>query len=142
VGWEDGAKLAVAMLLTVLAGCSSRPSDAVVMEQVRASLTSPGSEAYLVVENFRKTNGYVREDGPYVAEVTYDLVFRKSFREISEETKREMSGNGSALAAFGKGFTLFALGVQYGDFPAGYRVGRTEEVAFRKTEKGWRIVEE
>ncbi|MCH4094806.1 MAG: hypothetical protein LKE96_11035 [Acetobacter peroxydans] len=62
--------------LALLVGCGdNRPSDSDIKKQLLSQL-SPCPE--LSITNFKKINGYPQNDGSYIAEVQYNLVFTPS----------------------------------------------------------------
>lgn len=123
-------------LLCFLFGCSQRPSDDVIQEQIFEYILSDGGDSVYKIENFKKINGFEESDKVYLAKVQYDLVFQKSFRELEIQSKLNSQGGLSVLQT---GVILMALRMQYGNFQKGYRTTKSEEVTFINTEKGWRV---
>lgn len=122
-----------------LVGCGNKPSDSEIKNQVVGNIMSDGGDDLFKVENFKKTNGFERDEKTYIADVEYDLVFKKGLREIAQQIRQE--SRGSLFGDMGAGMATMALKMEYGDFEAGHRVGKTDKVVFIKTEKGWRIDE-
>ena len=117
------------LLLLLLAACANRPGDSDIQRQVTERLLREGGSLY-TVENFRKVNGFESSQNVYVADVAYDLVFQKSLADLALNLRDQ---NDPLLA----GLDLMALGLKYGQFQAGERRPRTEQVTFHKTEQGW-----
>ena len=122
-------RLLFAIFIMLLAACANRPGDGDIERQVNERLLREGGSLY-VVENFRKTNGFEPSQNAYVAEVEYDLVFQKSLADMALSLR---NSNDPLLA----GLDVVALGIKYGQFQAGERRHRAEQVTFHKTERGW-----
>jgi len=134
------SRLLLPFFLTLLVACTFRPSTAEIREQVEQRLQAQGFGDLFALENFEKVNGYAPRDNVYVAEVEYDLVFRRGLRELEAELKQHAGD--APMAAFMNAMGLLALKMQYGNFKAGDRVHRKEAIRLIRTEKGWRILEE
>ncbi|MFZ1642593.1 MAG: hypothetical protein WAV07_14410 [Candidatus Contendobacter sp.] len=117
------------LALLLLAACANRPGDGDIQRQVNERLLSEGGSLY-TVDSFRKTNGFEPSQNVYIAEVEYDLVFQKSLADLA----LNLRDRSDPLLA---GLDLMALGLKYGQFQAGERRHRTEQVTFHKTERGW-----
>jgi hypothetical protein len=133
-----GVLLAIAVLL--MAACSGRPGDGEVERQVRAALAEDGSSEYYAVENVTKTNGFERDPQTYVAEVRYDIVFRRSAKELSESLGR--GPRTSLWDSMARGVGVMALTLQYGNFKAGDRFTRTGRFTFVQSDNGWVLTRE
>lgn len=131
---------ALATLLLLLTACSSVPSDAEIKIQVAKAALEQGGEKIFALENFRKVNGLSVDKSTYIAEVEYDLVFRKGLDELTAELAQQ-SGD-SPLAALGAGMEVLGQLMQYGQFKAGDRLPRHEKYKLIKTEQGWRLAED
>ncbi|MEW6444536.1 MAG: hypothetical protein ACOZAQ_10020 [Pseudomonadota bacterium] len=127
--------LTFALLLTA---CSGKPGTGELQTLVSQELGASGQDAIYAVENFNKLNGYDK-DGRYVAEVSYDLVFKKGLKDIAVEAEQSPGG---PLDKLTKGMGLMSLGLLYGDFKAGDRLPRKQTLQLIKTEQGWRIDKE
>nr|WP_320050436.1 hypothetical protein [uncultured Desulfuromonas sp.] len=123
--------------ILILSGCSSLPTDAEIQIQVAKHVLSDNNAKIFSLENFHKVNGLSVDKQTYIAEVEYDLVFRKGLEELSEELNRTSSDN--PLAAFGSGMELLAQLMKYGQFKAGDRIPHHEKYKLIKTEQGWRM---
>jgi len=126
--------LLIALLLTA---CSKKPTVLEMQQQFEATLQQDGRDQLFSVENFQKTNGFQKSDNIYVADVKYDLVFKKDFGQVLEEMKEQARDN--PVQVFSDGMSSMALRLQYGDFKAGLRISQEEKLTFIKTEQGWRI---
>lgn len=126
----------IAMALC-LVGCGNKPSDSEIKNQVVGNLLSDGGKDMFAVENFKKTNGFERDEKTYIADVEYELVFKKGLREVAQQLKQESQG--SLFGDMGVGVAVMALQMEHGDFKAGHRVSKAEKIIFIKTENGWRI---
>ncbi len=128
--------LFLAMLLTA---CSGKPSVDELQQLVSIELNATGSDAIYTIENFTKINGYEKDDRHYVAEVSYDLVFRKGLQDVAVEAEQAPGG---PLEKMTQGMGLMTLGLLYGDFKAGDRLPQKKAITLIKTENGWRIEKE
>ncbi len=124
------------LALLMLAGCSSKPTDEAIREQVTARLLQEYGDAIFEVVNFSKVNGIPRDSNTYIAEVEYDLRFKVG---LEGATAALQQNNGSIFAA---GMQAAALGMAYGDFKPGDTLHKKERVRFVRAEKGWLIDEE
>lgn len=128
---------ALLLVLICLSGCTIAPNDAEIKIQVAKTVLKDGGEKIFFFENFRKTNGLMLKDGRYIAEVSYDLVFRKSLEEISNEISQEAQS--SPMDAIQSGLTLMSQLLQYGQFKAGDRLTFHKKFTLIDTEQGWRL---
>ena len=131
--------LAGLCLATLLTACSNKPSVEELRQLVSTELGATGPQAIYLIENFKKDNGYDKDDRHYVAEISYELVFQKGLQDIAVEADRTPGG---PMEKFGKGMGLMTLGLLYGDFKAGDRLPQQKSVTLIKTENGWRIEKE
>nr|WP_320116590.1 hypothetical protein [uncultured Desulfuromonas sp.] len=127
-------------LILLLSGCQSIPTDAEIQIQVAKKVLSHNNEKIFSLENFHKVNGLSVDQQTYIAEVEYDLVFRKGLEELSAELNRTTSDN--PLAALGSGMELLAQLMKYGQFKAGDRIPHHEKFKLIKTEQGWRMADD
>ena len=116
-------------LLLLLVACTNQPGNSEIQRQITERLSIEGRDLF-AIENFRKTNGFESGQNVYVAEVEYDLVFRRSLADLALNLSKR---NDPVLA----GLDLVALGLKYGQFEAGERLHRSEKATFHKTERGW-----
>ncbi|MDF1762998.1 MAG: lipoprotein [Oleibacter sp.] len=124
-------------LAFILSGCSGKPSDGEIEKQITGNLLSDGGDEIFIVENFKKTNGFEKDSKTYIADVKYELVFKKGLQELAQLLEKESQS--SPFGAMGASLGMMALQMQYGNFKAGHRVEKEEKVTFIKTENGWRI---
>ncbi len=124
------------LTLILLAGCSSKPSEVEIREQVTTRLQQEYGSTIFEVVNFAKVNGIPRDRNTYIAEVEYDLRFKVSLQEATSALQQEGTN------IFTAGLKAAALGVTYGDFKAGDTMHKKERVRFVRAEKGWLIDEE
>lgn len=142
---QAAKKSACILVALSLAGCSDKPSNHILEQQIVQQVMGGGAHEVLAdpivkVENFEKVNGFRKDSKTYIADLKYDLVFQKSLKEIAQQMKKEEADSPFSVA-IGSGGVLI-LKMQFGDFEAGYRVTKKEKVTFLKTEKGWRIDKE
>ena len=133
-------RLLLPLFVLLLAACTFKPTVGEIRELVEARLQKQGYGDLFSVENVKKVNGYKLRDNIYVAEVEYDLVFRKSLHELEAELQQD-SGD-APVSTFMNAMGLFTLKMQYGNFKAGDRVHKKESIRLIRTEKGWRILED
>jgi len=126
--------------LLILSGCSGKPSNRDIETQIKANLLEDGGEALFQIENFEKTNGFEKSKNIYIADVKYELVFKKGLDELTDDIKQ--TSENSVLEAMGAGLGVMALSMKYGNFKAGHRVPIEDKVTFIKTEKGWLLEQE
>ena len=121
------------LLALLLAGCSNEPSANAIRQQITAQLLDNHRDQIYEVKNFKKINGWHKDDYVYVAKVNYDLLYKTDLAGAMRILQGE---NGSMFAG---GLNALALGMAYGDFKAGDIRHFSEEYAFMKTEKGWML---
>ncbi|MEJ2033266.1 MAG: hypothetical protein P8Y63_09555 [Deltaproteobacteria bacterium] len=125
------------MVLLFLAGCSGSPGEGTIEKQVAQELHNSDRSDIYRINNFEKLSGHYKKDSTYIADVEYDLVFKKSYEQAAEEAKEGSKDN--PLNALGSGMDLFTLKLQYGDFKAGEVLHREERVTLVKTDQGWML---
>lgn len=127
--------IALLALNMSLSGCTSTPSSKDIKLQVAKHVLQNGRDKIFSFENFHKINGLTTSEGSYIAEVSYDLVFRKGLKELTQE----LNTTESPLVAIGAGLEIMTQLLQYGQFEAGQRLPCHEKYKLVKTEQGWRI---
>lgn len=132
--------LLICLLVFGLTACNSAPNDAEIKIQIAKVALKDGGEKIFLFKNFKKINGLMQSDGRYIAEVSYDLVFRKSLESISEEIGQEAAE--SPIGAIESSFKLMGQLLQYGQFKAGDRLSYHKKYVMLKTEQGWRLESE
>jgi hypothetical protein len=128
------------IISVLLVACSGKPKDSEIKSQViDRFIRDGGDEVFEVFEikNFQKIDGFERDSKTYVANVRYELVFKKGIKELAE-TAKSAEGLGGAMSQV----VIMMLVAQYGYFNAGEAVLKEEKVILMKTENGWHIVEE
>lgn len=73
----------------------------------------------------------------YCLDTEYDLVFQKSFSEVMREIRADPTG--PQYGMFGSKLVLTAIESNFGQFDAGDRIHKVDEVTLHKTEKGWQL---
>ena len=117
-------KLLLAIIMIVFTGCfdSGKPSDSEIKTQALTQIVTKQSGKIYSIENFKKTNGFEKDEKTYIADIQYDIVFKKSLRDIEKE--------------FGS-FASMALSIKYGNFKAGHRATNKQKATLIKKENGW-----
>lgn len=131
---------ALLCVLGVLTACTSRPSSREVTQEISTKLLQGPVADTLTVKNVQRINGYPLDANKYVVEVSYDLVFTKSFDELQAQLRQ--SAETSPLDALGAGAEFVTLRLKYGEFVAGRVVTETGKFTFIHTEKGWRLFDD
>lgn len=132
----------VATACATLAACSGsvssdRPSDPEIEAAVRAAILTEGKDKVMSVENYKKLNGYLSPDKTYTADVSYDLVFAHSYKELKREYNVDESKAGVEMTPLENFLVTFMYANER--WEAGRHFPRSEKVPFIKTEKGWVI---
>ena len=138
---KSTARCTLAPLLMVLSATfatacsqSSRPTDAEVESAVRAAALANGHGKIATVENVKRVNGYDdAQTKDYVADVTYDFVFTKSFADITKGREKMTPPVPDEIT-----FALAFMG-QNKAWNAGDRFPQHDKFPFHKTEKGWQL---
>lgn len=156
----EGRTLLLAATFLAVVGSAACRGGGHSTTEVRRAFLGPilreDTRAYVVVRNFKKLNGVRRKDGVYVAECSYEVVFKVSARQMAEvaaaETQRFMEEGLKALGAgsiagvggIARSFDTTVAGVSswllLGDFPAGHRVKFDRSIPFEITDNGLRVV--
>jgi hypothetical protein len=123
------------IVLGITACTPQPPSSEEIKIQVAKEVLSNGKDKIFIFDNFHKTNGLMQQDGSYIAEVSYDLVFRNGLLEL----KQSMTTTQSPLVALGAGIEMMTQLLQYGQFKAGDKLTVNAKFKFIKTEQGWRL---
>lgn len=129
----------ILMLVFIVLGCSSsKPSERDIKKQMEEYMMQGAGSEIFKIKNFKKTDGLKKGDKTYIANVEYNLVFKKDVEEVAKKLKDE-SQNSPFGAFMNTNLALMALKMKYGDFKAGHVVSQKEEVRLISTDKGWRI---
>jgi len=131
--WRGFIPLLLVLLIT---GCSNKPSDDAIRQQVTDQLTEEYGTAIFDVTNFKKINGIPRDDNTYIAEVEYDLQFKVNLENAAKALQPESDN------IFAASMKAASLGITFGDFKAGDIQHKKARVRFIRTDKGWMIEEE
>ena len=106
----------------LLCGCSGKPSD---KEIENLFIAEYPFRSIVEVKNFRKTNAFSPNDKTYIADISYDIVFKRTIKDGDDDIHPFL-----ALSAFAKfGFEIKAGGVRH----------CTDKIKLIKKEKGWSI---
>ena len=122
---------------STLAACSGKPSVSEIRDQVASRLQAEGRDRLFEIRNFRKRNGFRKDDHTYIADVEYELVFRKSLADLQDELEKDAQD--SPFRALSSSVEIMALKLKYGNFRAGDHLARKDKLTLIKTEQGWRI---
>jgi hypothetical protein len=147
---------ACVIVLQTLVSCGGSPSSSDVRRAFVDPVLRRDGRALVAVERFEKLNGVRRQDGVYVAECRYVVVFRVSARVLAEKAAGEARrGLDTHLRALGSGSLAGIGGVAQvldtslegvvswlvlGDFPAGHRLTVEKTIWLERTDKGLRVV--
>jgi len=124
----------IVVTIVAIAGCSSTPSSGKIEKLYFDAMGGKDNEI-CKFENFKKNNGLKENENTYIAEISYDIVFKKSLVEI----KNEMN-DGKQKEQLPGFVNILGLLLTYGDFKAGERQHKDVKVTLIKKEKGWEIV--
>ncbi len=124
------------LLVLLVAGCSSKPGEESIRQQVTERLYQQYGEAVFEVVNFSKVNGFPRDDNTYIAEVEYDLRFKIDLEDAAKAMQPESDN------IFAAGMKAATLGLTFGDFKAGDLKHKKERVRFVRADKGWLLDED
>lgn len=130
-------KISLFVLCLFLIACSGKPSDRQIEQLVADRMLSDGGAETYTISDFEKTNGLLKNEQLYIADIRYQLTFKTSFEELSEQVINTPSE--SPFETVGAGFKLMTMRMQYGDFKAGDAVTVEDRVQLIKTEQGWRL---
>ncbi len=122
-----------------LLACSGAPSSSEMEKIVNTELKTNSQHAVFTIENFQKMDGILEDAQHYTADVSYELVFTKSLRDMADSAGQAPGG---ALDKLGAGMNLVTLSLLYGDFKAGDRLPRQQTLHLIKSENGWRLARE
>jgi hypothetical protein len=114
--------LAAILACTLLAACSSTPSDSRMASQIAGQFNQEFGTDFVQVEHLSESKGHMDGMTRYVAKVTYELKFTKSLGQV-----RDAAGPVQAME----------LMVLFGDFHPGDTKHMANRVVFEKTDKGW-----
>jgi hypothetical protein len=134
---KTNALLSVLFALVITA-CSDVPGEAR-LEHILQQQFDAKYDGLIAVDNVTKQNGWADSEQHYAAEVSYTIVFKKSFKAYMDE---QTDKPGNPLEKMATGMAAGMLKLQYGDFKAGdqYQV-KQQTLTLRMTENGWTLVE-
>lgn len=130
-------KISLLIACVILAACSGKPSDRQIEKLVSEAMLSDGGAETYSISDFEKTNGLAKNEQLYIADVRYQLTFKKGFDELSDQVINAPSD--SPFETVGAGFKLMTMRMQFGDFKAGDSITKEDRVQLIKTEQGWRL---
>ena len=121
-----------ASLLVVIAACAPHPmpSDREIKTEVTHRLSEPSG--ILMVRNVKKTKVTRKENGAYLADVDYDVVFKMSF----PDAVRQLAASSDASTAL---TSMQPLLKRYGPWDMCQTAHEHASFPFVKSEKGWVI---
>ena len=137
--------LIIFLIVVLLSACSLKPTESEIKSQVVANILSDGGSDIFEVQNFQKVDGFEKDKRTYIANVKYELVFKKSIKELEVFASQSIKkGNEfeQGMGALVSTFAILALKLEYGNFEAGFRVPKEEKIVLVKTENGWHVVKE
>jgi hypothetical protein len=130
-------KISLVLLSLTLVACSGKPSDRQIEQLVSEFILSDGGAETYELSNFEKTNGLAENEQIYISDIRYQLTFKKSFGELSDQVINEPDN--SPFETVSAGFKLMTMRMQFGDFKAGDSIIKEDRVQLIKTEQGWRL---
>lgn len=113
----------------------SKPSADEIEKQVSQVILSDGKDNIFGLANFQKVNGRSSQPDTYIADITYDLVFKVSLDDVGKHTSEEAGGG--EVGEFSSIVASTAMLYKFGQFKAGDKLPKSESVTFHKTENGW-----
>ena len=131
-------KLILVAMVSLLAACSDIPGESKLQQLLQQEFDSR-YQGLVRIENIRKRNGWQENDQLYTAEVSYQISFKKSFKDYMDE---QTALPGNPLEKMAKGMSVGMLKLQFGSFKAGDTYQVEEQILqLRQTEQGWAIIE-
>lgn len=128
----------------LLAGCGSTPSANAIQRAIERSLFGRENHPWFALENFDFENGTEEGKNRYAAVVSYDIVLKKSGREILDSVAAgDVEGLSPDLLPillvrlFSK--VLLEGKLAPDTLAKGTRVHHQEKVALVKMDKGWEV---
>lgn len=112
--------------LAMLAGCSGKPSESFMANQVNQKIHQKVGVEFVQIENFVKINGREEGDRKYLADVEYDIVFTKGPGAVAKDKS----------AKWGK----MQLQMLLGSFKKGGKKHIKASLLFAQSENGWVLV--
>jgi hypothetical protein len=131
--------LALLSLTLLITACSGKPSSGELERILLIELKADTPQAIYKVENFKKIDGLAQDATHYNADISYELVFTKSLKEVAQQAE---NAPGGPLDKLGSGMNLVTLSLLYGDFKVGDRLPRQQTLNLVKSENGWRLARE
>jgi len=122
----------------MLSACSDTPGEAKLENMLQQQFDSK-YQGLVEIEQLTKLNGWSEHKDNYMAEVSYTIAFKKSFKSFMDE---QTAKPGNPLEKMATGIAAGMLKLQYGDFKAGdeYQVEQ-QTITLRMTENGWAIAD-
>jgi PBP1b-binding outer membrane lipoprotein LpoB len=118
--------LSIVVLFNGCFGDSNVPSSSEVKKLILKEITPQTGKA-LELSNFEKINGYPSENGTYIATMKFDVLYKKSLKEIKEESLMSRIDANVYSMVFGK-------------IIKNKTYTRQLDYKLRKTENGWVLV--
>ena len=79
------------ILAICLFGCSGKPSEREVRNIFLEAVGQP-FDSIVSIDNFSRTNGLLKDDHTYIADVTYDMIFKCNNQCVKDFYTKILSG--------------------------------------------------
>jgi len=115
--------------LFLFIGCSNKPSDKEIEEQLIENFDASGISNMIEIEAFYKMNGYKENENTYVATVRYMMRFKYGLDELQTPNQ----------GLFDR-FFIMAFRMKFGNFKKDDRGIVERDISLKKTDNGWHII--
>ncbi len=141
--------LFVIIISLFLAGCKSKPGDAQILGLLIDKHDSSEIGNFTEIINYKKENGFLKNENVYIVDVSYDLNFTTSYDDFSKQIEAEYEDGVKGLKRRG---SMEKLGIQiqiakkyeaiiaeYKKLKNGKNIAIKTKLNLINTENGWII---
>jgi len=133
--------LIFAACIVLLAGCSNKPSESVMADQIEHSINQQFGVEFIEVEDLEKINARKNGDDKYIADLAFDIEYTKSLAEVGAAMREDSPAHPNAPQVMTQvllsSFATMGLKAAFGDFKKGDKKHVENQFTFVKSENGW-----
>ena len=124
-------KIILFIVLIMFAGCSNKPSNSDIREQLVKLLQQKSADKIFKVKNIERINGFEQSHNIYIAHVRFDLTFRADSKELGRYIMNSFYVNNVATFIIINGYS--------NSFQKGDKIHQEKKIKLMKTDNGWMI---
>lgn len=134
--------LSLILLIFLFAGCSGKPSQSTIEElYVKNAKKNSGFWGQITdIKNFSVKDGLMKDNVTYIADVSYDLVFKMNFDDAVKLKEKDVNMYvPHGRTRHEQAEVELSLGLGRKQFGAGDKISQDDKVKLIKKDKGWSL---